>query len=138
MSDSIVPNLEHLRKRAKRLVKATPGLQLATAQHQLAREHGYKNWAELIRKVEVKTISPEWPVLQRLVEAQRFVEEGMPAEALTGILWCLEEATKEAPRHIGVHRTAIVAALVTLARSYPPAQQALQEKAENIRLIANA
>lgn len=130
MSDSSTPNLEHLRKQAKRLVKATPGLQLAAAQHQLAREHGSKNWAELMRKVELISRSPEWPILQRLVQAQQFIKEGTPAKALTGILRCLDEATMAAPRPVGVQPTAIVAALVSLAQSYPPALQALRENAK--------
>ncbi len=46
------PSLEHLQKQAKRRVKNQPSLKLAEAQHQLAREYGCKNWAELARVVE--------------------------------------------------------------------------------------
>ncbi|MEO5960850.1 MAG: hypothetical protein ABIZ49_04815, partial [Opitutaceae bacterium] len=46
------PSLEHLQKQAKRLVKENPSLQLAEAQHRIATEYGFKNWAELARAVE--------------------------------------------------------------------------------------
>lgn len=46
------PSLEHLQKQAKRRVKQTSSLQLATVQHQLALEYGCKNWAELAHVVE--------------------------------------------------------------------------------------
>jgi len=46
------PSLEHLQKQAKRLAKQNPSLKLAEAQHQLAREYGCRNWAELARVVE--------------------------------------------------------------------------------------
>ncbi|MGF1656648.1 MAG: hypothetical protein ACFCU3_06675, partial [Verrucomicrobiales bacterium] len=45
------PSLEHLQKQAKRLVKNSPKLKLAGAQHQLAQEYGFKNWPELIHVV---------------------------------------------------------------------------------------
>lgn len=46
------PSLEHLQKQAKRLAKTNPSLKLAEAQHQLAREYGCRNWAELAHVVE--------------------------------------------------------------------------------------
>ncbi len=46
------PSLEHLQKQAKRRVKTQPSLKLAEVQHQLAKEYGCKNWAELARVVE--------------------------------------------------------------------------------------
>lgn len=46
------PSLEHLQKQAKRLARQDHTLKLAEAQHQLAREYGCKNWAELSRMVE--------------------------------------------------------------------------------------
>lgn len=46
------PNLENLRKQAKRLAKARPELSLQQAQHQLATEYGCRNWAELSHVVE--------------------------------------------------------------------------------------
>ncbi len=45
-------NLEHLRKQAKRLAKASPGLKLADAQHQLARSHGFASWPKLVMHFE--------------------------------------------------------------------------------------
>jgi len=45
------PSLEHLQKQAKQRVKAKPGLQLAAAQHEIALEYGFENWAALARKV---------------------------------------------------------------------------------------
>lgn len=48
----VKPSIEHLQKQAKRRVKLQPSLKLAEAQHQLAREYGCKNWAQLARMVE--------------------------------------------------------------------------------------
>lgn len=45
------PSLEHLQKQAKRLARQDHTLKLAEAQHQLAREYGCKNWAELAHMV---------------------------------------------------------------------------------------
>lgn len=45
------PSLEHLRKQAKKRVRDNPPLSLAEAQHQLAREYGFSNWAELSQRV---------------------------------------------------------------------------------------
>lgn len=47
------PSEERLRKLAKRLA-ASEGLQLAKAQARLAREHGFRNWAELVKVVRDK------------------------------------------------------------------------------------
>src|SRR5271168_5272259 len=46
------PSLVHLQKQAKKRVKEDPSLQLAAAQHQIAQEYGFKNWAELAKAVE--------------------------------------------------------------------------------------
>jgi hypothetical protein len=48
----IRPSLEHLKKQARRRTRLTPSLQLAESQHQLAREYGCHNWAELVHVVE--------------------------------------------------------------------------------------
>jgi ankyrin repeat protein len=46
------PSAEYLRKQAKRKSRETSSVSLANAQHQLAREYGCANWAELMRVVE--------------------------------------------------------------------------------------
>jgi hypothetical protein len=50
------PNLEHLKKQAKHLLedlqRTTPDAQLADAQHALARDYGFRNWATLHAHVE--------------------------------------------------------------------------------------
>jgi peptide-methionine (S)-S-oxide reductase len=51
------PSAEHLRKQAKRLAKAE-GLKLAAAQHKLAKDHGFANWAGLMGAVEARRRSP--------------------------------------------------------------------------------
>jgi peptide-methionine (S)-S-oxide reductase len=61
------PSAEHLRKRAKRLAKSH-GLQLAAAQHRLAGEYGFSDWASLMREVQARR--PE-PALSPLAEAAR-------------------------------------------------------------------
>jgi hypothetical protein len=47
------PSAEHLRKQAKRLAKSR-GLQLAAAQHTLANEYGFPDWAGLMRDVRAR------------------------------------------------------------------------------------
>jgi CubicO group peptidase (beta-lactamase class C family) len=60
------PNLEHLQKQAKDRVKENPSLQLAAAQHQVAQEYGFKNWAELARTVDKLTAAtPPLPKTKR-------------------------------------------------------------------------
>jgi ATP-dependent Lon protease len=49
------PSEENLRKQAKRLAR-DEGLQLAAAQHRLAKEYGYRNWAELMQLVEARLV----------------------------------------------------------------------------------
>ncbi len=46
------PSIEHLKKQARRIAARQPSMQLADAQHQLAREYGCRNWAELAHVVE--------------------------------------------------------------------------------------
>jgi ankyrin repeat protein len=41
------PNLEHLKKQAKELLRSMPHSKLADAQHALATEYGFANWAKL-------------------------------------------------------------------------------------------
>jgi len=50
----IIPSLEHLRKQAKKKVRENPSLKLAAAQHQIAKEYGFKNWAELAQEVTAR------------------------------------------------------------------------------------
>jgi hypothetical protein len=45
------PSEEYLRKEAKRLARGG-AIQLAAAQHRLARQYGYPNWADLINAVQ--------------------------------------------------------------------------------------
>lgn len=51
------PSLEHLKKQAKELRNARQG-KLAEAQHALAREYGFSNWAKLKAHVEMLRLSP--------------------------------------------------------------------------------
>jgi len=51
------PSAEHLRKQAKRLVKSHT-LQLAAAQHRLAGEYGFPDWASLMREVQARRPKP--------------------------------------------------------------------------------
>jgi hypothetical protein len=52
------PNLEHLKKQAKELLRSMPGYKLADAQHALAREYGFPAWAKLKSHVEALGLSP--------------------------------------------------------------------------------
>ncbi len=51
------PSAEHLRKQARRRARAE-GLKLAAAQHKLAKDYGFADWAELMRAVETSRRSP--------------------------------------------------------------------------------
>jgi hypothetical protein len=52
------PNLEHLKKQAKELLRATPGAKLAEAHHMLANEYGFATWAKLKSHVLSLGLSP--------------------------------------------------------------------------------
>jgi ankyrin repeat protein len=51
------PSLEFLRKEAKRRAKAD-GVKLAEAQHVLAKDYGYRNWADMMHLVQFMGASP--------------------------------------------------------------------------------
>jgi ankyrin repeat protein len=61
------PSSEHLRKQAKRLAKRR-GVQLAAAQHQLAGDYGFADWAALM--AHVRRLEPVTP-LTALAQAAR-------------------------------------------------------------------
>ena len=52
------PNLEHLKKQAKELLRTMPQGKLADAQHALAIEYGFATWAKLKAHVEAHGLSP--------------------------------------------------------------------------------
>src|ERR1700742_3347891 len=52
------PNLEHLKKQAKELLRNRPLGKLADAQHTLANEYGFATWAKLKSHVESLELSP--------------------------------------------------------------------------------
>ena len=51
------PSREYLRKAAKRLARSET-IRLTAAQAKLARQHGYRNWAELMRAVDAASSNP--------------------------------------------------------------------------------
>jgi len=52
------PNLEHLKKQAKDLLRSMPQGKLADAQHTLANEYGFPTWAKLKSHVEALALTP--------------------------------------------------------------------------------
>jgi hypothetical protein len=52
------PNLEHLKKQAKELLRSMPGSKLADAQHALAGEYGFSTWTKLKSHVESLQLTP--------------------------------------------------------------------------------
>lgn len=52
------PSLEYLRKQAKQLQRTMPEGRLDDAQHALAREYGFANWARLKSCVVILGLSP--------------------------------------------------------------------------------
>jgi hypothetical protein len=77
------PSAEHLRKQAKRLAKAG-GLRLTAAQHQLARDHGFANWAALMREVAARTRAPLAAAAVRgdAAAVEALLAAGAPVDAL--------------------------------------------------------
>src|SRR5205085_2607708 len=68
---------EHLRKQAKRLAKAE-GLKLGHAQRRLARDHGFPNWATMMRAIDERAAPPRSPLSQ--AAARGDAEAGTPIE----------------------------------------------------------
>jgi hypothetical protein len=64
------PNLEHLRKQAKDLLhdwqQHKPGMQLADAQHAIAREYGFQSWPKL--RAHVESLTAGDPRLRSVIE----------------------------------------------------------------------
>src|SRR6202046_2931401 len=52
------PNLQHLKKEAKELLRTMRQGKLADAQHALAKEYGFATWAKLKSHVEALGLSP--------------------------------------------------------------------------------
>ena len=52
------PNLSHLRKQAKELLRQMQPGRLADAQHALAKEYGFSSWAKLKEHIEAQSLSP--------------------------------------------------------------------------------
>src|ERR1700690_2243105 len=52
------PNLEHLKKQAKELLRNMPQGKLADAQHTLAKEYGFDTWSKLKEHVEALQRTP--------------------------------------------------------------------------------
>ncbi|MFZ0734626.1 MAG: hypothetical protein WAM79_20070 [Candidatus Sulfotelmatobacter sp.] len=52
------PNLEHLKKQAKQMLRSMPGAKLAAAQHAVANDYGFATWAKLKLHVEWLGRSP--------------------------------------------------------------------------------
>lgn len=52
------PNLEHLKKQAKELLRGMAGGKLADAQHRLAKEYGFPGWTKLKGHVEALRLTP--------------------------------------------------------------------------------
>jgi hypothetical protein len=126
------PSVEHLQKQAKRLVKQSPDLKLSAAQHKLAQEYGFKNWADLVRAIKTPSDRRDTAVLKRFVDAQQLATDGKPAEALAGILWCFDVGIKDAPQ-LGV---GLLTVLVAIAKNHPPAAEALRERRDKIKAVA--
>lgn len=70
------PNLQHLKKQAKELLRTLPERKLAYAQHVLANEYGFANWAKLKAHVESIGLKPEeaLTVAVRAMDAARVHE----------------------------------------------------------------
>jgi ankyrin repeat protein len=130
------PSSEHLRKQAKRLARQS-GLQLAKAQHQLAQDYGFADWAALIG--HVRALEPQSPLsplaqaardgdlarVRQLLAAGHDPNEGGPG---TSPVW--EACSSAAPP---ATRLAMVRALIEAggsARKATPGQRPLHIVAE--------
>jgi hypothetical protein len=69
------PNLEHLKKQAKDLLKdlkqQNPASKLADAQHSLAREYGFASWPKLKAYVESLPLAVEPVELQAVIDSEK-------------------------------------------------------------------
>jgi ankyrin repeat protein len=72
------PNLQHLKKQAKALLRGMPQGKLADAQHTLANEYGFATWAKLKLYVESMQLSP--------AEALKTAVCAMDAARVLGVL----------------------------------------------------
>jgi len=80
------PNLEHLKKQAKDLLRqlehdgASESSKLADAQHLIAREYGFANWAAL--KEHVESVARQWAPAEELSAAVCAFDAGRTARVL--------------------------------------------------------
>jgi hypothetical protein len=80
-------SLENLRKRAKQLARAE-NVHLTEAQHRLARDHGFENWARLAGHVEsLRDRSEGW---------RREASENLPKAASAGDLATVARSSLQA------------------------------------------
>ena len=115
------PSEENLRKQAKGLAKEG-GLQLAAAQHRLATEYGYRNWAELILAVASEFVPviplrglvafphevyPIYVARQKSVSAIDAVAAGSPI-----LLLAQRDATVAEPSPTGMYEVGTLAVIV--------------------------
>jgi hypothetical protein len=96
------PSLEFLRKEAKKLHRSlkeqNPGSSLSQAQHALAREYGFANWAELVVEVNRHQVAGSSPAPSNAV--QMFLNAAVPrpeAHHKSGSLAQAEAILKEHP-----------------------------------------
>jgi ankyrin repeat protein len=103
------PSEEHLRKEAKRLAKAI-GVKIAQAQHQLAHEYGFDNWARLIAHVRAADELPPIVAAAKagdVAEVERLIAAGAAVNDVGGPLW--HACSADAPADV---RIAIVERLL--------------------------
>lgn len=79
---------------------------------------------------------PEPLIRQRIIEANHFAKEGMPAESLALILECVDRLAQLGSGADGASFQVAFVALVSLAKSYPPARQAMVERNVQLRLLS--
>jgi hypothetical protein len=88
---------------------------------------------------------PREPITQSYVEARykkarELAKTGNHAEALQEFLWCYDEGMPRISSYSGVRHSFLIADILKLSSSYPPALAALQDRRDKARqqLIANA
>lgn len=127
------PNLEHLRKQAKKLAKETPESSLTEIQRQMANDYGYPNWAELSAHVSKREKSSQ--VLADYYEVQRRAIDGTgePAALLKELLAFFDTRMREFPTLVGVRCSFVLTAILRLGKAYPPAIEALRVRQARAR-----
>lgn len=134
-------NLRHQAEIARQEQQAMKS-KLAGLEDRLASADNRRQAAEnALAKTKASAISPtprptsaeDSPVTAASVEARydkarKLARTGSPAEALAEFLWCYDEGMVRVTSYTGVRQSFLLSEIAQLAKTYPPALQALKDR----------